>query len=72
MSKRPEWLQDWRKRTRIIDVIEKAYESECDCDVCKLVREMGEEMGELFNKMPPQIPQIPGGAPESQKRREKR
>ena len=72
MTGKPEWLQDWRKRTRIIDIIEKAYESNCNCEVCQDVREMGEEMGELFKQIPPQIPSIPGGVPASQKRRKKR
>jgi len=72
MSKRPEWLDEWRKRTRIIDIIEKAYASNCDCEVCQDVRELGEEMGELFRQMPPQLPQFPGGAPKSRKTRKKR
>lgn len=72
MHGKPAWLEDWRKRTRIINIIEKAYENNCNCSVCELVRELGEEMGELFRQMPPQIPYSAGGAFESPEKKKKK
>jgi len=44
----PEWLKEFRRRTALIDVIALAYESPCECEVCKRLREIGEDLGDLF------------------------
>jgi len=49
MSK-PEWLSEWKKRMRIIEIIEKAYETNCSCEVCTQMRTLGEELGEMFTQ----------------------
>jgi len=51
---RPQWLVDFRKRTRIIDVIDLAFDHDCECVVCKEIRALAEELGELF--VPPGMP----------------
>ena len=56
MSKKiglPSWIQEFKRRTAIIDIIALAYESGCNCEVCQRLREIGEELGNLF------IPQTP-------------
>jgi len=45
---RPPWLVEFRKRTAIIDVIDKAFSITCGCDVCMRIREIADELGELF------------------------
>jgi len=51
---RPPWLVEFRKRTAIIDVIDKAFSINCDCLVCMRIREIADELGELF--MPRRAP----------------
>jgi len=43
----PGWIDEFRKRTRLIEAIAAAYEDDCDCRVCQLLREIGEDLGEV-------------------------
>ena len=47
-SRVPEWIREYRRRTMLIEAIAKAYEIECDCEVCQMIREVGDELGEVF------------------------
>lgn len=50
--KRPEWLDEYSKRTRIIDVIAMAFDpNESDKAVRKALIEAAKELGDVF--MPP-------------------
>jgi len=53
MSKisKPEWLEEFRRRTRIINIIERAFDNNCDCEVCRELRDIAFELADLF--MPP-------------------
>jgi len=51
VKKIPSWLEEFKRRTLLISAIEKAYTNDCDCEVCSILREAGETLGELF--MPP-------------------
>jgi len=51
---RPPWLVEFRKRTAIIDIIDRAFSVNCGCDVCMRIREIADELGELF--MPRRAP----------------
>jgi hypothetical protein len=68
---KPEWLTEWKKRMRIIEVIEKAYEVNCDCEVCRQMRALGEELGEMFtSQVGAQMPfTAPGGVDLRQKKK---
>lgn len=45
---KPAWLAEFRRRTALIDCIEMAYTNGCECSVCARLREVGEELGQLF------------------------
>jgi len=69
---KPKWLDEWRKRTRIIQIIEKSYELGCDCEVCKELRSLGVEMEALMQAAPMQPPiNFGGGEGGSQSRRKR-
>jgi len=44
----PQWISEFKRRIAIIDIIALAYENQCSCDVCKRLRDVGHELGELF------------------------
>jgi hypothetical protein len=48
MNDKPQWLIEFRRRTALIDAIEKAFDSNCQCEVCRKLREVAKELGELF------------------------
>ena len=57
---KPDWLTDYRRRTRLIEVIDMAFDNNVsDKEVRTALVEAAEELGELF--MPP--------APPSERRR---
>jgi len=68
--KKPKWLEEWKRRTRIINIIELAFETDCDCPVCEAVRELGEEMESLMPPSAPALPNVGGG--EGQRARKRR
>jgi len=59
--KKPKWLEEWKRRTRIINIIELAFETDCDCPVCEAVRELGQEMEGLMPPSAPALPNVGGG-----------
>ena len=67
--KKPKWLEEWKRRTRIINIIELAFETNCDCEVCRAVRQLGEEMEGL---MPPSAPTLAAASGGEGLRRKKR
>ena len=65
--KKPEWLEDFRRRMSIIEIIDKAFENGCDCEVCVRLRELAVEMGELYQEQQPAA--LPGVAAPARRRR---
>jgi len=45
---KPAWLMEFRRRTSLIDVIDKAFSKDCDCEVCVDLRKAARDLGELF------------------------
>jgi len=56
--RKPEWLIDFRKRIRLIEIIDRAFEVDCDCEVVRALRDMAGEMGEVFMSSPPGVPEV--------------
>ena len=51
--KKPEWLEDFKRRMSIIEIIDKAFENGCGCEVCVRLRDLAMEMGELYQAQQP-------------------
>jgi len=47
----PEWIREFKRRIELIEIIEQAYLIDCECEVCKRLRELGKELGKMF-KLP--------------------
>jgi len=47
-AEKPQWLRDFRRRIALIEVMELAFDLECDCEVCQRLRNIAREMGEEF------------------------
>jgi hypothetical protein len=47
-EKLPPWLKEFKRRTSLIDVISKAFELGCDCEVCRDLRKISYDLGEFF------------------------
>ena len=47
----PDWIKEFKKRIELIEIIERAYLIDCECEVCKRLRELGKELGKMF-KLP--------------------
>jgi len=45
---KPEWLVDFKRRIALIDIIESAFEDNCDCRVCNELRLVAEDLGKIF------------------------
>jgi len=69
--KKPKWLEEWKRRTRIINIIELAFETDCDCEVCEAVRELGQEMEGLMPPSAPALPPTSGGEGLRKRKRKK-
>jgi len=69
--KKPKWLEEWKRRTRIINIIELAFETDCNCPVCEAVRELGEEMEGLMPPSAPTLPNVAGGERQRARKRRK-
>jgi len=66
--KKPGWLVEFRKRIRLIEIIEKAFEVDCDCEVVRALREVAGELGEVFISSPPPVAEV-GRWPKGARRR---
>jgi len=53
---KPEWLKKFKKQIALIEAIDKAYEINCNCAVCQMLRKIGQEMEEI-----PQVTSAPKG-----------
>jgi len=53
-EEKPKWLNEYRRRTSLIETIDKAFQIDCNCEVCVALREAAKDLGELF---------VPGGKP---------
>ena len=69
---KPQWLEEWRRRTKIISIIERAFEIDCDCEICEAVRELGMEMEDMMQFTPPEMPVALGGEGTRAKRRRRK
>ena len=45
---KPKWLKEFRKRIALIEIFELVFENDCDCEVCRRLRNIAHEMGEEF------------------------
>jgi hypothetical protein len=55
MSGMPRWLDEYRKRAKLMDILVKAFETNCDCEVCKMLREWAMELDQSLNMpLPPE------------------
>jgi len=45
---KPEWLVEFRKRTALIDIIELAFDIDCNCEVCVRLRKIAKDLGSLI------------------------
>ncbi|RLI40205.1 hypothetical protein DRO59_09820 [Candidatus Bathyarchaeota archaeon] len=70
--KKPKWLEEWRRRTRIINIMELAFNCGCDCEVCKALRQLAQEMEGMMPPTTPQVPSLSGGESLRRKRRRKK
>lgn len=67
MSARPQWLDEFRKRTQLIDVIDAAFdEGVSDAEVRKLLKDAAQGLGDLFM---PEGPSPGRGVPSRQQRK---
>jgi len=69
---KPKWIEEWRRRTRIISIIELAFEHSCDCEVCKELRDLGMEMEDMMQFTQPPVPMSIGGEQPSKRKRRKK
>jgi len=44
----PEWVQEYKRRTKLIDIIAEVFEYDCDCKTCEALREIAGELGNIF------------------------
>ncbi len=67
MGERPPWLDEFRRRTLLIDVIDEAFDPDVDDKTVRdHLREAAKDLGDLFL---PQEGTKPGGVPLRQKRK---
>jgi len=52
----PGWIKEFRRRTALIEVISKAYENSCECEVCTMLRQIGNDLGNMFMPQTPEVP----------------
>jgi len=45
---RPQWLVEFRRRTAIIDIIDQAFEENCDCSICRQLRKVAADLEEFL------------------------
>ena len=45
---KPAWLKEFRRRVALIEIIDLAFELQCNCEVCQRLRNLAREMGEEF------------------------
>jgi len=44
----PDWIKEYKKQTAIIDIIVEAVQGSCSCKVCKKLRSIAWDLGEIF------------------------
>jgi len=56
--KKPEWLVDFKRRIRLIDILDRAFDIDCECEICLALRKIAGELGEVFVSGPPGVPEV--------------
>jgi len=56
--RKPDWLVDFRRRIRLIDILDRAFDVDCNCEICCSLREVAGELGETFMSTPPSVPEV--------------
>jgi len=56
--RKPDWLVDFKRRIRLIDILDRAFEVGCECEICSTLREIAGELGEAFMSSPPGVPEV--------------
>jgi len=44
----PGWIEEYKRRISLLNVIVKAYEDDCKCEVCSELRRLGKELESMF------------------------
>jgi len=47
-SSPPDWVLEYRRRTKLIDIIAGVFEHDCECKTCWELREIAGELGSIF------------------------
>jgi len=66
MGEMPRWLVEYKKRARVMDILALAFETDCDCEVCKELRKWAMELDEEIT------PPVPTPAKPKTKKKRKR
>jgi len=56
--RKPDWLVDFKRRIRLIDILDKAFEVECECEIWLALRRIAGGVGEVFVSGPPGVPEV--------------
>jgi hypothetical protein len=48
LGKKPPWLEEYKRKTSIIDLFNLAFDTDCNCPVCEGLRRISGDLGELF------------------------
>ena len=68
-ASKPKWIEEWRRRTRIISIMELSFELGCDCEVCKQLRQLAHDLESFAPAQPSLTPDVSGGSVKRQKKR---
>jgi hypothetical protein len=47
-GKKPPWLEEFKRKTSIIDLLNMAWDTDCSCPVCAGLRATSGDLGTLF------------------------
>lgn len=73
VSERPEWLKDYRRRMRIVEILDKAFDpSVPDKEIRDDLKDIAEELGELWASQMAPISATAGREKPSPRKRRKR
>jgi len=48
---KPDWILDFKRRIALINLIDRSFDLDCDCEICQGLRSIAKDMGEIF-KLP--------------------
>ena len=66
MKEMPNWLKEYKKRAKLMDILVAAFEEEDCCKVVEMLREWAQELDQSFTQA---LPELPGEKKSKKKRR---